>query len=196
MVQASTVIDLHHWKSLTEESGISPEVIEERGYYTATDPDELVALGFESYQACVPALVIPLWGVDGELRFHRIRPDRPRPGKKPGKVVKYEQPAHVPPALDVPRRCQPYLTDTSRRLFVVEGEKKADALASRGEVALAILGVWSWKRDGMLLPDWDQVWTVGREILIGFDSDSDRYEIQQAQQALALALEGRTGDAR
>ena len=192
MVQASTVIDLHHWKSLTEESGISPDVIEERGYYTATDPDELVALGFESYQACVPALVIPLWGVDGELRYHRTRPDNPRRSKKPDKAVKYEQPAHVPPALDVPRCCQPYLTDTSRRLWVAEGEKKADSLASRGEIVIGLLGVWGWKKDGYPLPDWDGVYMIGREVYIAFDSDAaQKTNVRRARTGLAKYLDAR-----
>jgi len=186
------VVASNHWISLTEGSGILPEVIEERGYYTATNIDELTALGFESYQKSVPALVIPVWGAEGELRFHRTRPDNPRRSKKPSKVVKYEQPENKPPTLDVPRRCQPYLSDTSRRLWIVEGEKKADSLASRGEVVIGLLGVWGWKKDGYPLPDWDGVYLIGREVYICFDSDAaKKTEVRRARTNLAKYLDAR-----
>jgi putative DNA primase/helicase len=136
-----------------------------------------------------------VWGVDGELRFHRIRPDDPRPDMtKLDKVVKYEQPTGTPPALDVPRCCQPYLKDTERPLWIVEGEKKADALASRGEVAIAVLGVWMWKKDDFLLPDWNEVWTIGREINIAFDSDVHRkHEVMLARAELSKVMGWRSG---
>jgi hypothetical protein len=192
MVSAAAVLASHHLRSLVESSNISPEVIEERGYFTANEPNELIALGFESYQVRVPALVIPVWNANGELQFHRIRPDNPRPGTKPGKVVKYEQPAEVPPALDVPRRCQPHLTDTSRRLWVVEGEKKADALASWGEVVIGLLGVWGWRKDGHPLPDWDNVHMIDREVYIAFDSDAaQKTEVRRARTGLAKYFNAR-----
>ena len=45
-----------HEKMLLEESGISPEVIEARGYRTVEDPEELLSLGFQPYQAITPGL--------------------------------------------------------------------------------------------------------------------------------------------
>src|ERR687889_701927 len=70
--------------------------------------------------------------------FHRIRPDVPRPdAQKPGKVIKYDQPAGVPVALDVPLLAHEDLLDRTRMLWIVEGEKKADTLVSRGECAVA-----------------------------------------------------------
>src|SRR5215204_7059575 len=67
-----------HKRALEEESAIAPEVISERGYFTATDPAELEELGFARFQRRVPAIVIPVHGVNGERRFHRARPDEPR----------------------------------------------------------------------------------------------------------------------
>jgi uncharacterized protein DUF3854 len=143
-----------HRTDLETTSGISPEVVAERGYFSAEEPEPLLELGFAEYQIRTPALVIPVRGVDGQFRFARIRPDDPRQdGDKPGKINKYEQPLGTPLALDVPRAALPYLGDPTRRLWIVEGEKKADALVSHGECAVALLGVWAWKRDGAPLPD-------------------------------------------
>jgi hypothetical protein len=90
-------------ETLISGSGISEEVIEARGYWTATDPHELIDLGFTENQRRAPALVIPVRGIDGEVRFSRIRPDDPRPDpEKPGKIIKYEQPRSVDVALDIP----------------------------------------------------------------------------------------------
>jgi hypothetical protein len=36
----------NHWEMLIKGSSMSQKVIEERGYYTATEPDELSELGF------------------------------------------------------------------------------------------------------------------------------------------------------
>jgi hypothetical protein len=183
----------HHRTMLEQGSGISPEKISDRGYFTVTDADALRELGFADYQLRVPAMVIPVYGVDGRFRFYRIRPDDPRRDReKPGKVVKYEQPSGTGVTIDVPRSAQPFLSDAGTRLWIVEGEKKADALVSRGECAVALLGVWSWKRDGLPLPDWDSIRLVGREVHIAFDSDAaHKVEVQKALSALAEYLQAR-----
>jgi len=178
---------------LLKASNIRSEVIGQRGYFTVTDPEELVDLGFVSAQARVPALVIPVRDVSGKIVFHRIRPDDPRPDtKRPGKFRRYEQPYGTPLVLDIPSRTYVYLADTSRRLWIVEGERKADALISQGELAIALLGVWAWKRDGLPLPEWDSIPLVGREVHVAFDSDAaHKVEVQRALSALAEYLEAR-----
>jgi hypothetical protein len=183
----------HHETMLTVESRISPEVIATRGYTTIDEPEELRKMGFAEYQLKAPALGIPLFDVFGEFRFHRIRPDNPRPDRgKPGKVVKYEQPPNTPLVIDVPPTSLEELRDTSRRLWIVEGEKKADALVSQGECAIALLGVWAWKRDGYPLPDWDLIPMIGREVRILFDSDAaDKVEVRHALYALSRFIRGK-----
>jgi uncharacterized protein DUF3854 len=182
-----------HRAKLEIESGILPEVIAQRGYFTATDPDELSELGFAEYQIRTPALVIPIWGVDGRFRFARLRPDDPRQDRNnPKKVIKYEQPPGTPLALDVPRAAQPHLGDPRRRLWIVEGEKKADALVSHGECAVGVLGVWGWKKKGVPLPDWDHIRLVGREVRVLFDSDAaHKTEVKRALRGLSVYLRGR-----
>jgi hypothetical protein len=183
----------HHRAMLEQGSGISLEKISDRGYFTVTDADDLRELGFAYCQLRVPAMVIPVYGVDGRFRFYRIRPDYPRRDpEKSGKVVKYEQPTGAGLTIDVPRSARPSLSDAETRLWIVEGEKKADALVSRGECAVALLGVWSWKRDGLPLPEWDSIRLVGREVHIVFDSDAaHKVEVQRALSALAEYLQAR-----
>jgi hypothetical protein len=190
---AARTLSPEHRRTLEEESAIAPEVISERGYFTATDPAVLEELGFARSQRRVPALVIPVHGVNGECRFHRARPDDPREdADKPGKFTKYEQPAKTGVALDVPPQARPVLSDPSKRLWIVEGEKKADSLVSRGECAIDVLGVWSWKREGRPLPDWDEIRLVGREVFVAFDSDAERNaQVRLARSSLARYLKER-----
>jgi hypothetical protein len=175
------------------ESGISPEVIATRGYTTVYDPEELQKMGFAGYQLRAPALAIPIFDVFGKLKFHRIRPDNPRPDRgKPNKAIKYEQPPNTPLVIDVSPAAFEGLRDTSRRLWIVEGEKKADALVSQGECAIALLGVWAWKRDGYPLPDWDHIPMIGREVRILFDSDTaDKVEVRHALYSLSRFIKGK-----
>jgi hypothetical protein len=190
---AARTLSPEHRRVLEEESAIATEVLSERGYFTATDPAELEELGFARNQRRVPALVIPAHGVDGKLRFYRVRPDDPREdAEKPGKFTKYEQPAKTGVALDVPPQAHPALSDAGKRMWIVEGEKKADALVSRGECAIDVLGVWSWKRGGLPLPDWDEIRLVGREVFVAFDSDAARNaQVRLARSALARYLKDR-----
>jgi hypothetical protein len=193
--QALIYLADHHREALIKESRISEEAIAARGYWTATDEDDLLDLGFRKNQRRVPALVIPVYGVDGQVRFHRIRPDNPRPdAKKPGKLTKYEQPGATPVCLDIPPLCRAAVLDAGKRLWIVEGEKKGDALASLGEAVVVLLGVWNWKKDCQMLLDWEGIPVMGREVIIAFDSDAVRnYQIRQAEDELAKALEGRMG---
>jgi hypothetical protein len=191
---ASGLLAPHHETMLKIESHISPEVISARGYTTVAEPEELrKKMDFAEYQLRAPALAIPIFDVWGEFRFHRIRPDDPRPDHgKPNKVVKYEQPPNTPLVIDVSPAALEGLRDTSRRLWIVEGEKKADALVSQGECAIALLGVWAWKRDGYPLPDWDQVPMIGREVRILFDSDTaDKVEVRHALYSLSRFIKGK-----
>lgn len=183
----------HHKAMLEQESAISPQCISQRGYFSATDPEQLAGLGFARHQLIVPSLVIPIRNVYDHVAYHRIRPDDPRSNpQKPGRVVKYEQPPNTPLVLDVPPASLEGLKDTSRRLWIVEGEKKADALVSQGECTVAILGVWAWKRDGYPLADWDQIPMIGREVRILFDSDTpEKVQVRHALCALSRFLRGK-----
>lgn len=95
--------------ALIEASGISPEVAQARGYWSAQRKSELRRLGFSDSQCLSPALVVPVWNVLGELATYQIRPDQPRINSD-GKAVKYETPGGSRMALDVP----PLIRETGR----------------------------------------------------------------------------------
>jgi len=165
-----------HLEMLRRGSGISDAVIAARGYRTVTDPKELAALGFMPQQRRVPGLLLPLWTTDADPTgpvLHVYRPDAPRffdekgkgrlpDGTYPQRVAKYEIPQGAAMRLDCPPPCRAALGDPAVPLWITEGQKKADALASLGLCALALLGVWNWRgRNGLggltALADWEAV---------------------------------------
>ena len=159
---------------LESDSGIDPEVIAARGYWSVEDPRELEELGFRGSQNRVPGLMIPIHGPSGEVTVHSYRPDQPRMRK--GKPVKYEWPAGESPRLDVPPAVRAILGDPAVALWFTEGSKKADAAVSRGLMCLALIGVWNWRGKNAQggstsIGDFEHVALKGRTVYIAFDSD-------------------------
>lgn len=198
-----------HLAMLRDGSGISLEVIQARGYRTVTDPKELAALGFAPGQCRVPGLLLPLWTPDGSNSLYVYRPDNPRvledkrkgkllDGTYPNKVIKYEFPKGAGMRLDCPPVCRPMLTDPKVPLWITEGQKKADSLASRGLCAIALLGVWNFKGRNpqggtTLLADFDYIAFKGRDVRIVFDSDVMlKPEVQKALARLTEHLQRKT----
>ncbi len=81
-----------HRQKLEQASGITPEVISDRGYRTITLKKELEPLGFSPAQRRVSGLLIPLHGPDGTAAGYQYRLDYPRTDKR-GRPIKYETPA-------------------------------------------------------------------------------------------------------
>ena len=77
-----------HFRHINEGSGISLEVIKERGYRSLLGKSELEKLGFTPAQQRSPGILIPLWSVDGKEAGFQFRPDHPRTSGR-GKAVKY-----------------------------------------------------------------------------------------------------------
>src|SRR5688572_13814632 len=80
-------------------SGITDEVIEQRGYRSGTRQAELRRLGFGEHQCSVPSLLLPICTVSSQPGGYQSRPDQPRVVS--GKVVKYETPKGMRMVLDV-----------------------------------------------------------------------------------------------
>ena len=161
-------------------SAISAEVAEQRGYRTIRTKSQLAELGFGRSQQIVPTLLVPVWGVTGEIATRQHRPDSPRSrkGKGDGKtrIVKYETPGGSSMVLDVPPGARARIADPKVRLWITEGVLKADAAVSAGLCCVAVLGVWNWRganSDGgkVALADWEHVALNGREVSIVYDSD-------------------------
>ena len=184
------LLEPHHRDMLVVKSRISYECIFERGYFSATAAEELGQLGFARFQQRVPALGIPIHDVDGNVPFCRDGPDNPRSSsEKPDKFVKYEQPAGTGLVLDVPPTSQADLQNPNQRLWITEGEKKADSLASQGECVIGLLGIWGWKRAGKPLADWQKIPLSNREVCVAFDADIvNKTPVQQALRGLVEFL--------
>jgi hypothetical protein len=179
-----------------KESAISLEVAQERGYRTVMDKAELASLGFVRTQLRVPGLLIPQWGVDGIQKNYQIRPDSPR-GDKNGKALKYENPVGSTIHLDCPPRCQKMLANPLIPLWITEGSKKADALASKGACALSLIGVWGFKGKNefgaiTMLCEWDFIALKDRFVYLAFDSDiENKKQVKEALQRLAQHLKNK-----
>jgi len=196
MTSFSGLYLLPQHEKLLVESAISQEVALARGYRSVEKKNELKALGFKEAQCRVPALLLPVWGVGGEIVNYQLRPDDPRIDKK-GKVVKYETPAESRMFIDVPPAARSFLGKPDRPLFITEGIRKADAAVSKGLCCIALLGVWNWRgsnEDGgkVALTDWEYIALNNREIYICFDSDvMTKSAVHQALARLKTFLEAR-----
>jgi putative DNA primase/helicase len=186
--------------ALLKASAISDEVAAERGYRSVTVKAELTRLGFSERAARVPALLLPVHGVTGEIVLFQIRADAPR--IESGKPIKYETPHGSRMALDVPPSALPGLADPAVPLFVTEGIRKADAAASLGLCCIAVIGVWNWRGTNEFggktaLADWESIALNERIVYIVFDSDvMTKISVHQALARLKAFLESRHADAQ
>src|SRR5215204_6489122 len=180
----------HRWREVTEESAIDPAVALERGYHLEKTKRGLERLGFKRSQQRAPAIVIPRFSPSGEPIPPQIKPDNPLVEGRNGKSRprKYEAPAGTPVRLSVPPRAVPMMRDVQRTLYITEGDKKADALASVGECCISLQGVECWR----VLEDWEEVKLYGREAVIAFDADvMVNPNVQKALRGLADFLRER-----
>jgi hypothetical protein len=164
-----------HFSSLHIESGIAIDVIRERRARSVLGVKELADAGFSKAQRRPPGLLFPVHPPGGGPPLSCFRPDIPRVDKR-GRELKYELPQGTTARLDVPLPCHPMVADPSIPLYLTEGQKKADALASHGVCATALLGVWNFKGKNefggvVLLADFDYIALNGRTVYIVFDSD-------------------------
>lgn len=169
--QPRTLSDRHR-HMLSVESGISPEVIAQRGYWTAPTAADIPD-GFADYQHqawMFPILVIPQWNLAGRRFAYVLRPDHPRRGKD-GRATKYESMPGAPVGFDVPPAMVPLLRDPSIPLHISEGSKKADSMASRGLLCVSLNGVYAFLYKRLVVSEMDEINLDGRTVRVVFDSD-------------------------
>src|SRR5918998_2608911 len=177
-------------QEIIRESAIDPVIAWERGYYLEKTKAGLKRLGFGRSQQRAPAMVIPRFSPCGEPIPPQIKPDNPLIEERNGKSRprKYETPAGSGIRLSVPPRALPMMRDVQRALYITEGDKKADALASVGECCISLQGVQCWR----VLEDWEEVKLYGREAVIAFDADvMVNPNVQKALRGLAAFLRER-----
>ena len=151
-------------------SGITEDVIQQRGYESVLGKKRLNELGFSPAQQRIPGILIPLHPPGGSPPVYQYRPDHPRLNTNE-KPIKYETPSKGRIRLDIPPRCFQSLGDPSVALYITEGAKKADALTSHGLCAVNLSGVWGFKGKNdsggvAFLADWDYIALNGREVVI------------------------------
>lgn len=187
-----TTLLSHHKEMLTNGSGIKESVIQQRGYFSITRPEQAQELGFSLQQSYAvsekyPALIIPYFSTAGEIATYVMRPDSPRAidnkkkrklpdGTYPQKVFKYEMIKGAGNVLDCHPAINGGLQNPDRLLIFTEGAKKADSLISREYAAINVNGVWGWRgtnqRQGKAaLAGFDDIALNKRRSILLFDSD-------------------------
>lgn len=181
-----------------EESCISDDVRAARGYETlyGTDDDKarLKELRVPRWawrdEMAFPALLIPMYRVTGEAVGVQFKPAVPQDMN--GKLQKYASQSGTPNRLDVPPAVADAVRDPSEPLWVTEGIKKADCLASHGKAALTLTGVFNWRSKHGTLGDWEDIPLQGRTVVICFDSDTrEKRTVMLAMQRFGRWLESK-----
>ena len=189
------ILSDRHRHMLEIESAITAEVIQARGYRTIEVPEELLSLGFKHYQAVTPGLLVPLYDMWGNVSSYQYRPDDPRKNGE-GKLIRYETRAGHRQVLDANPILGERLRSPSEPLIVTEGARKADAAISQGYVAVTLSGVWCWRKDGVQLPEWEDIKLHGRKVFIVFDSDTQTNpQVLKALKQLCIFLHERGANA-
>jgi hypothetical protein len=156
------------------QSSVGPEIAEIRGY-SSLGFDEISRRWlrenhFRASTAPLPAMAIPVWSLEGLVAYYQLRPDAPALDRD-DRPIKYPVPREQRFRIDVHPEVLSLVMDPSIPLTVTEGILKADALVSRGEPAIGLLGCWGWMQDRRPLDDWWRLPLAGRQVSIIFDSD-------------------------
>jgi putative DNA primase/helicase len=173
----SNALSPEHFVELTQGSGLSLEAIDSRQFQTIRrgDLDKLTHLGFPTYQRKT-GLLIPIWGVDGEIVNYQLKPDIPRRNSKQ-KELKYETCGGRSMRLDIPPRCKQWQKDPSKPAWFIEGIKKAERAVDDDLFVVGLTGVYGFlgkSAEGGVaeLADFDAIAIKGRTCYVCFDSDS------------------------
>lgn len=173
---------------------------------TGTTADILRQIGFPAWATredhFFPGLWLPGWDVRGRRFPGQWKPRNPVRNRD-GKLMKYASAKGASARLDVHPRWTydrgrddpalvPWIRDASRRLWITEGQKKADSLTSRDEVTVALSGVFNWRNSHGTLGDWEDVALRGREVVICFDADAiTKPQVAQAMTRLGAWLKAK-----
>jgi len=162
-------------------NGLSNAVISGRPYYSIDDNvrEYLVAdWGFPEYKVEPEGLVIPRYHLGVEEMPPQIRYDIPRVDEH-GDEHRYDSVSGSGGILDIHPAAAAYLTEIEIPLWTPESIKGADALLSRGRLAVGFQGVWGWSLNGRPAPGWRKVPLAGRVVFVAFDSDVHRRKVLQ-----------------
>jgi putative DNA primase/helicase len=202
-IEADLDLSADHWRELTVESGIDPALVVARGYWTIEDSPE--AQKFLRGSGITPKAQQPEHFPGLLVFMHQVTDDGLRIQWKPrtpllgrdGKPQKYVSQYKMSNLLDVHPDRREAAQDPSVRLWIGEGVKKGDSLATRGEVVVSLSGVWNWRSAKGPLPDWEEIPLKDREVVIVYDSDAwSKTNVLQAMVRLGAFLAGRGASVR
>lgn len=196
------ILTERHLAQLTS-SAISPQVVKQRGYVSIRPgamhqwrelagylhSDKLLKTVLHE-----GALAFPLYRL-GQSTPHTwiLRPDMPRHNAD-GKMIKYEYPKGEKNVFDCLPTYSMALKNPDIPLWITEGAKKADALASVAGQAIVPVnenGVWGWRSKGRLAEDWNGILWEGRTVVIAPDGDvRHNKNVWQAVKRTAQVLVG------
>jgi RecA/RadA recombinase len=177
-----TLLD-HHRRKLVE-CGLLADTWTRARLHSGSDNEVKEILG---YGGAGSGLVIPY-----DESYARVRIDNPGPDGK-----RYRSPRGQGNRLYVPPILEPkILEDSSRALYVTEGEFKALKATQDGFPCVALPGVWSWKTRlhgrSLPIPDLGRVAWQSRTVVVVFDSDlAEKPPVAWAEHQLCKELRRR-----
>ena len=184
-------------------SRISRELIAARGYTTVgmESREQLISLGCPGWAVreddAFPGLVIPMYDAKtGGYIGYQFKPRVPQlpPGRD--KPVKYVSPKGMSNRLDTHPLAREKVLDPSCPLWITEGMKKSDSLASLGYAVVGLTGVWNWRREDRTLAEWEDIPLHGRTVIVCFDADAlTNPQVRHAMNRLVAWLRKKTGAA-
>jgi hypothetical protein len=183
----------HHVADLRK-SGLTDETVAIQKIRTVMPPaifDDL--LGFRVPAAVTSIYVIPFFDPIGTLTEH-IRVKVFPSIKTENGTIKYLQPKRSGVRIFFPVATLPAVLDSGRPLYLVEGEKKALAVAQRGLPAVGFAGIEAWHAGGSreLLADFDAIPLAGRVVELVPDGDwQTNPNVERGVIRLAEALRAR-----
>lgn len=205
MTQPAPILTPAHAQQLAS-SAIADAIVTARGYQSidpgAVQPARMLtggAYGKDLLKIILHegALAFPVYRLGEPTPYTWVlRPDMPRQ-RDDGKPIKYEWPRATPNIFDVLPRYRDAIADPSVPIWITEGAKKADALASAyGSAILPINenGVWGWRGRGdkggkTALPDMEMIAWEGRQVVLAPDGDvKNNDKVRLAVQRLARFL--------
>lgn len=183
-------------------SRISEPYIVARGYMTLGPEhrDVLIDQNIPRWavreDSAFPGLLVPLYDVKtGQLDGYQFKPAVPQTAPGTDKPSKYISQKGRGNRLDVHPLIHAAVHDTTKPLWITEGMKKADSIASRGWAVIGLTGVWNWRQDQATLAEWEDVPLKGRTVIVCFDSDAfTNPHVRHAMNRLVGWLRRRVGE--
>lgn len=160
-------------------SGIAPELVAARWYQTIGPESrgKLLELGFPAWAVrsddVFPALLVPMYRPKtGTPHGFQLKPQVPQAKTGTDKAMKYVSPRGQGNRLDVHPSCTARVADPKQTLWITEGVKKGDCLATLERAVVSVTGVWNWRNTEGSVAEWEDVPLKDREVIVCFDSDA------------------------